>query len=816
MSEEKLNIDVSQKEGDILDYDPVEDFGAVTSYDTDIWIDEHKAPMNILKPKEIRASDEEENNPVAGIIDGSPLTKWSVRGRDAWVLMDFGRPILLEKVKIDFHMKKNEKRLYEFGIFAVTNELDKGVFEYTSIANNLSNDKEKSKTFEIKNYEVIDEQQGLKHIQTTTSSKILFWFTGTSSKRKRFSIMDITVTGVNISDVYMEPLPDMIVGEPTDNQKNIVSTNESIEVSDDTDTFGGNGIINLPEYTVLKERLDAKENFQGTSLRFDFKGTKPATSIIVGGLLNINSSANDDISWKLEGAQHSDSAPECGRCNDLGLSYDGKQLRFRKETKHPDYTDNLETKAANCGDLRKKWIGVQMVSQVVKIKLNPDDEPTDARRFRLYVDENAKKEDGTLNNNYLLKAEILDIGQFQKTAIINEAPSGGKCQPQTTIRLDELKPSQLKTEGLFLRDIEPDTGIEPPEPPVGTKLPPKLVVTPQMNVTSKGQVLIVDASASTDPDGEIDCYVFKQTGQWLKEERLGLKALTGNDLGKCEVTYPSLSKKPSSTLSLAVTVIDNDKLSKTLPVQFIDKIPYEGEPPVEPPIEPTEGTLDKDGILIPYVMTGKTVALTEGNDHRNGQRYSINHKFENYYLVGYFKIGKGQETLEMKTDGPNHGSCFKLPECCWVETDLSLTNRSVENDGIKRDYKAGQPYFSSEFPHPKNHVAPESAIFPPIDKVPKAGEWIGFAVGAYQEGEFRHIIMRTDTAPFDSNGKPANNWKISADAVDEGQITNPELAKRKMPINFDEGMEAEIRCHGATNHDCEIKLAKVYEIVPPS
>ena len=52
-----------------------------------------------------------------------------------------------------------------------------------------------------------------------------------------------------------------------------------------------------------------------------------------------------------------------------------------------------------------------------------------------------------------------------------------------------------------------------------------------------------------------------------------------------------------------------------------------------------------------------------------------------------------------------------------------------------------------------------------------------------------------------------------ADAVDKGQITNDELAKRKMPIKFDEGMEAEIRMHGAKQGDCEIKSAvRIYEI----
>jgi hypothetical protein len=239
------------------------------------------------------------------------------------------------------------------------------------------------------------------------------------------------------------------------------------------------------------------------------------------------------------------------------------------------------------------------------------------------------------------------------------------------------------------------------------------------------------------------------------------------------------------------------------------------EPPVEPPTTPPtgEGTLDKDGIMIPFKLTGKSVALTTGNDHRNGQRYSVNHHFKNYMVVGYFKLGKGQKQIEHKTDGPNHGSCKKLPECCWAEVDW-LIEPKVHDNGRKT--VSGEMYISSEWPHPENHPPPKEQASSKIIEGLKAGNWVGFGTAAFQDGEFRHIQGFGDVNPFKEDGTPANNWIVGVNEIDKGQITNPELAKREMPVDFDEGMESEIRMHGATSHDCEIKWAKVYEIVPPS
>ena len=99
---------------------------------------------------------------------------------------------------------------------------------------------------------------------------------------------------------------------------------------------------------------------------------------------------------------------------------------------------------------------------------------------------------------------------------------------------------------------------------------------------------------------------------------------------------------------------------------------------------------------------------------------------------------------------------------------------------------------------------------PVLQSVPKAGDWVGFSVAAFEYIDgFRRIQIRYDGNPFETNGKPANNWEVKLDRVDRGQITNPDLAKRALPTSYDKGLEAEVRCSGT--HDCEIKWAKVYE-----
>jgi hypothetical protein len=235
---------------------------------------------------------------------------------------------------------------------------------------------------------------------------------------------------------------------------------------------------------------------------------------------------------------------------------------------------------------------------------------------------------------------------------------------------------------------------------------------------------------------------------------------------------------------------------------------------------------DNHNIKLLYPVTGRFVPLedTEKNKiHRNGKRYHVNHRFKNYMMIGYFRTGRGQEQIEMKTDGPNHGGCTKLDECCWTEVDLIIQDKQLKiKDKNKkqkstRSFRAGDMYISSEYPHPVNHPPPPDNVVP-INNVgqPLSERWIGFAVVAKTEGVYRKIEGWCDPNPFHERDNPesglTNGWQPYAQVLDDGKITNERLARRNIPTEYNNGLEAEIRMHHATSGDTQIKWARVYEL----
>ena len=226
--------------------------------------------------------------------------------------------------------------------------------------------------------------------------------------------------------------------------------------------------------------------------------------------------------------------------------------------------------------------------------------------------------------------------------------------------------------------------------------------------------------------------------------------------------------------------------------------------PPPPPAPAGTAVLDEHGTKMIYKITGKKVAMEIGTDHRNGQRYNNNHSFKNYMMVGYFKTGKGQEKLEMKTDGPNHGGCSQIPECMWYEPSIVVAS--------------GEPELGGEWPHPKNHNN-LPADFKEKLKKPIAETWVGYAVIAYTNKAGNRVVEQWDAVdPFDASGsKPTNNWHLNLKAEEKGQIFPKEFIPRDLDkvIAHEAGFESEIRMHGGVNHDCEMKWCYVYEIVPP-
>lgn len=211
------------------------------------------------------------------------------------------------------------------------------------------------------------------------------------------------------------------------------------------------------------------------------------------------------------------------------------------------------------------------------------------------------------------------------------------------------------------------------------------------------------------------------------------------------------------------------------------------------PAAVTPAAAASGGGLTPAVLglktTGKKVAMNKGANHANGQRYNCNHTFTNYCMIGYFKAGNA-EKHNMKTDGPNHGSCKSLPKCVWIEPQVVINS--------------GQLEMGAEFPHPTNH----KRSCPSCKTVGSLrGIEYGFAVAAFNSGGFRRCMVWI--------AKPAGSkWVKVLDETDKGQITNATLAKRQL-FTTGKGMEAEMRFHGG-NSGTAMRECNVWEITPPA
>jgi hypothetical protein len=205
------------------------------------------------------------------------------------------------------------------------------------------------------------------------------------------------------------------------------------------------------------------------------------------------------------------------------------------------------------------------------------------------------------------------------------------------------------------------------------------------------------------------------------------------------------------------------------------------------------------------------VAVGWGSDHRNGQRFGSNHKKNNYIVQGYWKLGKGQDKINIKGDGPNHSGCdFKTDAIClWYEVDVNLSDGKFE--------------LQIEWPHADNYNVDDSKCkyVGSVGQL-KEGNWIGWAIAYYWDKDNnRNIMAFCDPNPFPNNDatqKPLNNWKMGLHAIETGQIVTDITHPRNLDNvrNHDRGFEAEIRMNNATNHDTDMANAWIMEIEPPT
>ena len=150
--------------------------------------------------------------------------------------------------------------------------------------------------------------------------------------------------------------------------------------------------------------------------------------------------------------------------------------------------------------------------------------------------------------------------------------------------------------------------------------------------------------------------------------------------------------------------------------------------------------------------------------------------------------------LEVKDDHSYMVHNHITHNCVWVEPNLNISSGKLD--------------MTSEWPHPKNHNGMPCPSCKSIGAI-SAGSWLGWAVAAWQEGPYRKI-----EAWADKSGTGAS-WTKLASEVDKGQITNPTLAKRALFLTG-KGLESEVRMHGATSGDTDVRDCNVFEITPPA
>jgi hypothetical protein len=236
---------------------------------------------------------------------------------------------------------------------------------------------------------------------------------------------------------------------------------------------------------------------------------------------------------------------------------------------------------------------------------------------------------------------------------------------------------------------------------------------------------------------------------------------------------------------------------------------------------------DEFGTKMLYLTTGQFVDVkVGGNPSGHGQRYNVDHKFKNYMQIGYLKTAKGQELIELKTDGPCHGCKVDgkehpapIPIGMWYEPHLDL--------------ESGKSSLHAEAPHKPRHDFHDLqceklvSIEGNVDE-----EWLGYCVVAYTNNQSQRVIEQwVDRHPFDSNGKPVNNWVQTLRAVEKGdgkmfplkangiKVTFPRDLDAVINYEFGNAFEAEIRNFHSEDKDEEgrnMKWAYVYEIIPPT
>jgi K319-like protein/PKD domain-containing protein/6-bladed beta-propeller protein/calcineurin-like phosphoesterase family protein/NHL repeat-containing protein len=356
---------------------------------------------------------------------------------------------------------------------------------------------------------------------------------------------------------------------------------------------------------------------------------------------------------------------------------------------------------------------------------------------------------------------------------------------------------------------------------IGTKrsVDVTLLVTDSNGLTATKTVTIVNSSIpSTELDAEAEALILAKVGETVLLKDNGSKgAITRHEWLKETPDAQAIQLIADSSAKFGAKFLaTSDMVNKDIKfkLRVFDAQNNFNDDITGTKVSITTGTPsggfgeDAFGMKMLFKPTGKKVAMEHGSEHENGKRYNVNHEFHNYIMQGYFKLGKGQEKINHKGDGPNHGGCSDKKICAWYELDYTLAT--------------GKGELQLENPHPTNNDVPDSACeFVKTLAKAQEGQWIGWATAYFwgPDGK-RHIRAYVDLKPFADimagTGKPLNNWQELVFAIEKGQIFKGITHPRNMQevIDHEAGLESEIRMHRATQKDTKMNNVFVFEIDP--
>lgn len=385
---------------------------------------------------------------------------------------------------------------------------------------------------------------------------------------------------------------------------------------------------------------------------------------MLGGIIKVSQTpySSEEIVLLLDGGEHSELKPQNARCNIIAIQIDGKRISFKKEIEHSHEVGFITQKErllknGEIPDMRGKYVGVLVVEQSGKVKVPNvnNDTPVlrDAKRFIVYLDvDPLNVETGIPRNNWSKVFVAYDYGQLDIPPIFEPFDLQDSKE---YMYLDhqsvefEWNRAVFRTLNEFgevdIQKAEKEMKLIFTEDPDPRNIPPLVNVVPIINVTSKGQLVEIDASKSVDPDG--DSTLLQYNIELIAGITTPIITKVNPNGSKIRFTFPA-DRMARSQMQPAylfrVTVTDEKGDFRSVKVRVFDMIDYNPTPvnPIAKLVAPSQVNANTAVILdasgssnfdtLQIVQTGgQNVSLQDiGNNRR---QFTTPQAAQNYALT---------------------------------------------------------------------------------------------------------------------------------------------------------------------------------------